>query len=193
MTKIYILSKNVVYEKEETIYSTIKHLTSSSNQSQTNKTELVEKKVKDESGKLKNEETKVEGTKMSKNDLYQKLLELISSTSIQNEKINSELDSLLSNPEIKNKLMQLHQELLKNPNQYLMQIENFLQTASLSKKKSSTTAENINKKFNTYLSKLKRFYSSHENITAENLPKTLTELGKPLPEKTRIVLRETKF
>ena len=58
--------------------------------------------------------------------LYQKLLKLISSSSSYSEQINSQMNTLLANPNIKAQLKQLHSQLLKNPNQYLPQLENIL-------------------------------------------------------------------
>jgi hypothetical protein len=58
--------------------------------------------------------------------LYQKLLKLISSSSSYSEQINSQMSTLLANPNIKAQLKQLHSQLLKNPNQYLPQLESIL-------------------------------------------------------------------
>lgn len=73
--------------------------------------------------------------------LYQKLLKLISSSSSYSEQINSQMNALLSNPNIKAQLKQLHSQLLKNPSQYLPQLENIL----LEKPASPTVTQQVSK------------------------------------------------
>ena len=58
--------------------------------------------------------------------LYQKLLQLVSMSSTYGDQVNSQMNDLLSNPEIRLQLRQLHTQLLKNPNQFLPKLEALL-------------------------------------------------------------------
>lgn len=60
--------------------------------------------------------------------LYQKLLELVStSADLANQsELSTQMSTLLSNPNIKARLKQLHTQLLKDPNEYWPKLENIL-------------------------------------------------------------------
>jgi hypothetical protein len=64
--------------------------------------------------------------------LYEKLMNLVSDSSIDlsNEQMSVQINRLLSNPNIKHQLQQLHSQLLANPSHYLPQLEKILLSGS---------------------------------------------------------------
>ena len=97
--------------------------------------------------------------------LYQKLLKLISSSSSYSEQINSQMNTLLANPNIKAQLKQLHTQLLKNPNQYLPQLENILLDSSPTLSLNSTSTSNNNNYINNNNNNdYKENYNSKDNL-----------------------------
>ncbi len=94
--------------------------------------------------------------------LYQKLLHLVSHSTYQSNEIMSNMNTLLSNPNIITQVKKLHSQLLKDPNQYLPQLENIIhssfnnqnETSSVSSKAANKDLEKISKD----LFELKNFY-----------------------------------
>lgn len=96
--------------------------------------------------------------------LYQKLLELVSTSADlanQNE-LSTQMSTLLSNPNIKARLKQLHTQLLKDPNEYWPKLENILlDDSKLQKNNNPNMAANQKDqiKLSQDLIDLKNFYS----------------------------------
>jgi hypothetical protein len=91
--------------------------------------------------------------------LYQKLLELVSNSADlanQNE-LSTQMNTLLSNPNIKARLKQLHTQLLKDPNEYWPKLENILLDDSKLQKHQLPSKDQI--KITQDLLDLKNFYS----------------------------------
>lgn len=94
--------------------------------------------------------------------LYQKLLHLVSHSTYPSNEIMSNMSTLLSNPNIISQVKKLHTQLLKDPNQYLPQLENIIHSSfSNQVDTSSSTTKSANKdleKISTDLFDLKNFY-----------------------------------
>jgi hypothetical protein len=96
--------------------------------------------------------------------LYEKLMNLVSDSSIDlsNEQMSVQINRLLSNPNIKHQLKQLHSQLLANPSHYLPQLENILLSGSSSN--SVDLPNNANNLFN-----LRPFFSNNNDVMKNHL------------------------
>lgn len=112
--------------------------------------------------------------------LYQKLLELVSTSADlanQNE-LSTQMSTLLSNPNIKARLKQLHTQLLKDPNEYWPKLENILLDDSKLQKQMLPPKDQI--KITQDLIDLKNFYSkeyfnnNNSNNNNNNVNSTMT-------------------
>lgn len=128
--------------------------------------------------------------------LYQKLLELVSnSADLANQsELSSQMNTLLSNPNIKARLKQLHTQLLKDPNEYWPKLENILLDDTKLQKHQLASKDQI--KITQDLLDLKNFYSKEYlnslSIAAANA--ALSNSNNSYYNKTqpRIINRDTK-
>ena len=80
---------------------------------------------------LKSENSSQEDKNPSPNaQLYQKLLKLVSESNESSPQLSFQMNTLLSNPNIKTQLKKLHSQLLQNPNEYIPKLETILQNDS---------------------------------------------------------------
>lgn len=107
--------------------------------------------------------------------LYHKLLEILSNsnqTTNNNANLGVNVDSLLSNPKIKDQLRQLHTQLLENPDIYIPQLEQIVSANS--------ATNSIDPKIQHDLIDLKTLYTQNSLNNAQ----TLNTIPQHMQEKT---------
>lgn len=104
------------------------------------------------------------------NNLYQKLIELVTKPDKTSAKWNSEMHQLLSIPEIKIQLRQLHRQLSEKPDQFLPKLQEILLKQGQDAEKSLSgvnIGSNTINVFNIGESRMKQEANSDSSTTAE--------------------------